>query len=115
MASVRAASFPRHLLYFCALISVMLPASRADTWIPIREKTARPAPPQTRVTHVDADGLSLAVEVPGLALAATDAAAGRFTRLTCPETRAEGAPGAPALPVIRRLFCTPPDAPQPKA
>jgi len=52
-------------------------------------------------------GLDVSIHVAGIELANESTKAGEFVQVTCPETPIAGEPGAPALPVVRRLFGVP--------
>jgi len=63
--------------------------------------------PRVFVPRRDDSGLAVTVDLTTLKLEAVSTDAGEFVELTCPEGGIIGEKGAPALPVIRRMFATP--------
>ncbi|MBK9118604.1 MAG: hypothetical protein IPM18_03235 [Phycisphaerales bacterium] len=114
MTSVR----PSRLAFFFLLpITIFqLPAVHAaGTWIDAATGGADPGEragraPATFVRQIDDSGLSVAVHCFGFELAAIGTPAGPFTQIQIPEATDSGAPGEPALPVIRKLFGVRPGA-----
>jgi hypothetical protein len=96
--------------------SLLLPTAFADvTWHAADNGTWTLADtaaqaPQVTVRGADETGLDVSATVASLALRPVDNAAGRFVEVTWPDAGLAGDVGAPALPVMRRLFVAPPDA-----
>ncbi|MCD4750598.1 MAG: hypothetical protein K8R59_14605 [Thermoanaerobaculales bacterium] len=66
--------------------------------------------PVVTVTSSDLGGFVAAIECAEPALEPVKTAEGEFLRVTWPDTPITGEIGAPALPVVRRLFAVPPGA-----
>ncbi|MEW6252513.1 MAG: hypothetical protein AB1716_17895, partial [Planctomycetota bacterium] len=60
------------------------------------------------VTAAGDRGLSVVVATPGVEVGSAAIGGRAFTWVRCPESLVGGTAGQPALPVVRRLFCTPP-------
>ena len=69
-----------------------------------------PAAPALAVSSDGLAGLRVAAETIGLDVRSIDNKAGQFIEITWPDAATFGEIGAPALPVIRRLFIAPPGA-----
>ncbi|MFQ5806315.1 MAG: C25 family cysteine peptidase, partial [Phycisphaerae bacterium] len=98
----------------------------ADSWVTIaadgtpgitepeaqaREKeTTQAEAPQLDVLGHDENGIQVTVDVPGVSLLPRKTKRGEFVVVSWPEAAPAGDIGAPALPVIRRLFIAPPGA-----
>lgn len=113
-------SFAPLLQSSCALCAVLLLGTTtllASTWVEVTpdgalfvSDPASARAPQVQLLERDDTGLSLAVRLHGVEIGQELSPHGDFLRVTCPRTPLAGDVGAPALPVIRRLFCVPPGA-----
>ncbi len=90
------------------------PTTLASDWVavsPTGEVTigalVRPQAPVVPVYEQSYAGVNFGVQLRGLEFEHLDTLAGEFVAVTCPETPVDGDVGAPALPVCRRLICTP--------
>ena len=63
-------------------------------------------PPRVFVPWRDDSGLAVTVDLTALKLEPVRTDAGEFVELTCPDGSLAGEKGAPALPVVRRMFAT---------
>jgi hypothetical protein len=88
----------------------------ADSWVSVTpqgnltiEEIARAEAPRLDVIAYDDSGIVLTVDVAGVALLPRATKGGEFVLVTWPDAAVAGAIGAPALPVIRRLFIARPD------
>ena len=66
--------------------------------------------PLTLVEGYDATGIQVAVEVSGVALLPMKTKGGEYVVVTWPDAAPSGQDGAPALPVVRKIFVAPPNA-----
>ena len=98
---------------FAAVVLVLVNPASASEWLevgPAGTAAVIKAPavaPALAVSRSDLTGLSLTVQTAGVELLRHENTAGRFLELTWPDASIHGQVGAPALPVIRRLFIAP--------
>ncbi len=93
---------------------VLVVTAPAATWLdlsaaggPVIDPLGAPAAPDVAVLASDHQALSVAVVTPGLTLDLAGRSAGDFVVLGWPDASIAGEVGAPALPVVRRLFVVP--------
>ncbi|MCP4246639.1 MAG: hypothetical protein GY778_06290, partial [bacterium] len=78
----------------------------ADRSVSIAERPAVAAPRMVAQSQ-GVDGLGVTVQVAGLTVEPSETAGGRFLRVGWPDASVYGQIGAPAIPVLRRLFVAP--------
>ena len=66
--------------------------------------------PLTVVDGYDASGLQVTIDASGVALLPMKTKGGEYVVVTWPDASPSGLAGAPALPVVRKLFIAPPNA-----
>ncbi len=87
---------------------IWLDASQAA--VPAVQPLADPRDPALDVRNLRADGLEVSLALPGLIVDTRDTKVGRFAQLSWPDSAVTGDFGAPAIPVLRKLFLVPPGA-----
>ena len=102
------------------LVVTMLAASGAwagDSWVQITpdgmlsiEDATSAGVPRVDVLCYDEGGLQVSIDIPGVALRPRETDEGDFVVVTWHDAAPWGEIGAPALPVVRRLFIVPPAA-----
>jgi hypothetical protein len=99
-----------------AALAVVTSSTSGSTWVTVSGQTGdaplggaetMTPPPRLAVNSCDKSGLSATLEIAGLELDLSKTVGGEFTLVTWPEAPLAGALGAPALPVVRRLFVAP--------
>ncbi len=95
-----------------AFFALPLPAD-AGSWLGIApdgnvqvEQAANPAAPRVTVIHHDESGMKVRIDLAGIEIEEERNEIGEFVRLTLPQCPLAGDVGAPAYPVVRRLFST---------
>jgi hypothetical protein len=102
------------MLLALAVVSVSAPLAFAESWVTISAagkaavvEGAAAQVPDVTVIDYGWDGFQATVDVPGLALDPQQTELGGFVRVRLPDEPVDGEIGAPAIPVVRRLFVAP--------
>lgn len=97
------------------LLLVTAVAAAQEAWLHVvpddgvvPQAAERAAPPEVAVVCADDTGLRLRVETPGLMVSPRPRAEGAFVQASWPGAAMTGEIGAPAIPVVRKLFIAPP-------
>ena len=107
-------SATRSVMILLLVAVITAPAGAGDQWLQVSStggiSPAGLAQAQTPVLDVlgyDDEGIDAVVATSGVGLLPRQTAAGEFVVVTWPDAAPWGAVGAPALPVVRRLFAAP--------
>ena len=100
------------LLAAGALVAMSASSLATGDWIAVGrgQNEAGPQGPQVVVGRADGTGLDATVELSGVALSLQETPGGEFLLVNWPGSALGGQSGAPALPVVRKLFIAPPGA-----
>ncbi|MCP3903876.1 MAG: hypothetical protein GY715_09595 [Planctomycetes bacterium] len=98
----------RNVAVVSAIATAALATGAMAEWISVTSPALqREAAPRVIVNSHDATGITVTVATDGVTAGARATAGGEFVTVTWPDASLAGAPGAPALPIVREFFLAP--------